>query len=424
MSNQARSAAVFCAAFVLATAATATAGDSLPQVRAELYADIRAWAADGEPSWLDGGLGKARYGGHDDLSARDGLGLAELSALIDVDLTWDLAGYVHLQYGDWQDEPVDLVEAFLTWKPVPRSAVSWDLKAGLYFPHISREHTGPAWTSPYTITPSAANSWIGEEIRALGVQAGTGWRGDAARLHLTAGLFGFNDPAGSLLAYRGWALDDIKVGAFSRLPLPPLPAIGDGGTFVRWQPHWVHPVREIDGRLGWHAGLDWEYGDHLSAGAVYYDNGGDPESFEYEQYGWDTRFWNAYVEVEPAPHLEVIAQYMQGVTIMGRRPDGVHRAVDVGYDAAFVLASRRFGASRLSLRFDWFGTTDHSFVAEDDNNEDGTAWTAAAAHDFSRRDRVMVEVLLLDSTRPNRATIGYGPAQTQAVVQAAYRKRF
>jgi hypothetical protein len=404
-------------------AVPATAAN-LPRLRAELFTDIRAWTVDGEPSWRNGGQGKTRYGGHPDLSARNGLSVEELSALIDVDVTWDLAGFVHLQYADDQDKPVDLIEAFLAWRPAPRAAVSFDLKGGLYFPHISREHTDPAWTSPYTITASAANSWVGEEVRALGLQAGATWRGEVARTRLTAALFGFNDPAGSLLAYRGWAVNDVKVGAFSRLPLPPLPAIGDGGTFIRWQPHWVHPVREIDGRLGWHAGLDWEYGQRLAAGAFFYDNGGDPAAFDHGQYAWDTRFWNLYVQAEPAADLTIIAQYMAGVTLMGRYPDGQHRAVDVSYDTGFLLLSRKAGKWRFSGRGEFFAARDNSFVARDDNNEDGTAWTLAVARDLGPRDRVLVEVLRLDSRRPNRATLGYAVDQVQTQLQASYRKRF
>jgi hypothetical protein len=422
MSNRTLRQAVL--AVLAVTAVTAPAAAGLPQIRAELYTDIRAWSVDGEPSWREDWLGKARYGGRPDLSARDGFGVAELSALLDVDVTWDLAAFVHLQTAEDQNKPVDLVEAFFAWRPAPRSAVSFDLKGGLYFPHISREHSDPAWTSPYTITASAANSWVGEEIRALGLQAGATWRGEVAKMHLTAALFGFNDPAGSLLAYRGWAVSDVKVGAFSRLPLPPLPAIGEGGTFIPWQPHWVHPVREIDGRLGWHAGLDGEYGQHLAAGAFYYDNGGDPAAFDHEQYGWDTRFWNIYVQAEPRADLTVIAQYMAGVTIMGRFPDGQHRAVDLSYDTAFLLLSQKLGVWRLSSRGDFFAARDNSFIDRDDNNEDGTAWTLAVTRDFGPRDRVLVEVLRLDSRRPNRATLGQAVNQVQTQVQASYRKRF
>ncbi|MCB1184586.1 hypothetical protein KDM41_14240 [bacterium] len=396
----------------------------MPQVRAELFADIRAWSADGEPSWLDGGLGKGRWGGHPDGASRSALTLAELSALIDVELGWTTAAFVHLQYGEQQDEPVDLVEAFVTWKPVPRSALSWDLKAGLYFPHISREHTGPAWTTPYTITAAAANSWVGEEIRALGAQLGLTWRGETTTWRFTGGLFGFNDPAGTLLAYRGWGVGDVKVGAFSRLPLAPLPAIGPGGGFIPWQPHWVHPVREIDGRVGYHVGLEGELGERLAAGAFYYDNGGDPAAYDYEQYAWDTRFYNFWAEYRPIPGLELLAQYMPGVTYMGRKPDGENVAVDVHYETAFLLARYGTGPWHFSARAESFAVEDETYLVEDDNSEDGKAFCFAVARDFGPRDRVLVEILRLDSERPARATIGYDPQQDQTIVQAAYRKRF
>ena len=51
----------------------------------------------------------------------------------------------------------------------PRTGrVSWSVKAGAFFPTISLENDDLGWTSPYTLTPSAINSWIGEELRTIG----------------------------------------------------------------------------------------------------------------------------------------------------------------------------------------------------------------------------------------------------------------
>ena len=46
------------------------------------------------------------------------------------------------------------------------------------------ENTGPLWTSPYTISSSAINTWLGEELRAGGVRLGEkGGRDQKQALH-------------------------------------------------------------------------------------------------------------------------------------------------------------------------------------------------------------------------------------------------
>ena len=391
----------------------------------DLFADGRAFATSGEAGWLDEGLGKTRYGGKaGDAGNRPGLTPADLSLLVRTDWSWTLAGHVHLQYAPEQEEPVDVVEAWLGYRPAPRGRLRVAARAGLYFPHISREHTGMAWTSPYSITPSAANSWVGEEIRALGTEVQLSRRGDQSQVSLTFGLFGFNDPAGTLLAFRGWALGDVKAAAFSRLPLAPLPSIGVPEAFLKRQVRWVQPICEVDGRVGHHVALDAAWGRRLQVGAFYYDNNGDPRALEHQQYGWDTRFANFYVQSETPGGLTLIAQYMTGVTAMGWRQSNGQMPVDVDYAAGFVLVSQQTGSHRLTARHDRFTAGDRTFVAEDDNNEDGSAWTLALGRELGPRDQIIVEYLRVASTRPARLTIGVDPAQVQTQIQMSYRKRF
>ena len=60
------------------------------------------------------------------------------------------------------------------------------------------------------ITPSAINSWIGEEVKVVGVEGTATHPLAGGRLSGTFGLFGFNDTAGTQLAFRGWALHDRR----------------------------------------------------------------------------------------------------------------------------------------------------------------------------------------------------------------------
>jgi len=157
-------------------------------------------------------------------------------------------------------------------------------------------------TSSYAISPSAINSWVGEEIRVLGVEAKAIYRGDINTIALTGAVFGFNDPAGTLLAYRGWGIGDAKVGIQGELPLARLLSIGPNSTFVK-QPFWVRPVREINERSGYYLAVDWELYDFIQFGGLYYDNRGDPEAIEAGQYARRTKFLNLYAELDLSNEL-------------------------------------------------------------------------------------------------------------------------
>lgn len=412
----------FCMGGLIGQAANAA---EFPAVDLELYSDLRLTTVAGEPTWFKDWLGKLRYGGDWQGGRQTKLRLSELSLIAKSDITWDLHAFVHAKFDPEQDKPADLVEAYLRYRPVPTSRWQYQLKAGLFFPHISREHTSVAWTSPYTITPSAINSWIGEEIRTLGLEAKATLKLDQQKLSFTGGAFGFNDPAGTLLAFRGWALGDYKVGAFSRLPLPPISSIGPDSDFLRFQPLWVNPVREVDNKVGYYGAVDWSHKVGFKAGAFFYDNRGDPEVIKHSQYGWDTKFWNFYTEVEAPMGIDLMAQYLTGNTKMGFfKYGGDFRAVDVDYASGFVMASRKFGKHRLSVRRDWFDTDDNSFVVEDNNNEVGTAWTVAFNAHLGKKDSIIAEMLHVNSTRPFRESVWFDAQQSQTLWQLSYRRRF
>lgn len=390
----------------------------------ELYSDLRLTHASGEPTWFNDWFGKGRYGGRRDGSSRTDLRLSEVSLIAKADISWNWQAFAHAKYDPEQSKPADLVEAFVTFTPAPKSAFSYQVKAGLFFPHISRENIGVAWTTPFTITPSAVNSWVGEEIRTLGIELKGSYRSEEHKVDLTAAVFGFNDPAGTLLAFRGWGIGDAKVGAFSQVPLPPIPSIGLTSDFLT-QPLWVHPVKEIDNRPGYYVALDYSFAKRFKAGAFYYDNRGDPEVIKDLQYGWDTRFWNYYAEAEVGDGFKLIGQYMTGRTEMGRRYGADQlRHVDVNFAAGYLLATKTFGRYRLTARHDWFDVDDNSFIFEDDNNEVGTSFTAAFSAKLGKKTTVLAEYLRIDSDRPFRTTIGFDAEQSNDIFQISLRQRF
>lgn len=87
-------------------------------------------------------------------------------------------------------------------------------------PSISQEHSGSHWGVTDTITPSAANSWVGEEVKVIAIEPAIEHRVGQHRVKLTGGLFRQNDTSGTLLSCRGWALHDLRATIHTELPLP------------------------------------------------------------------------------------------------------------------------------------------------------------------------------------------------------------
>ncbi|CAN5387654.1 hypothetical protein BH10PSE4_BH10PSE4_15660 [soil metagenome] len=159
------------AAILVAVMSLATA--SRARTQAELFSrdtlsgvvDLRLDGADGETAWIDGGLGKARFGD----GGKPALG--EASIVWNPRFSTGLGAVVIAQSQQGQDRVVDVGEAYLTYRADLASRVRLSGRAGLMYPPISLEHDGLEWSVPDTITPSAINSWVAEETKALAVEA-------------------------------------------------------------------------------------------------------------------------------------------------------------------------------------------------------------------------------------------------------------
>lgn len=383
--------------------------------------DFRFARTDDTLSWLDRGLGKTRYG------ALDGR-KAELFRLSQVSLSGGVAFSdifsARLQLNIDADpdrakqrSAVDVIEAFVSYRPVLSPSVRLRLRGGIFFPPVSLENTGPAWTSPYTITTSAINSWIGEEVRPTGGEMSLLLSRNAHEWVFTGAAFGNNDPTGTLLAWRGWALHDRQTGFRDRLPLPPIPAIGEGGLFPR-QPDFVHPFTEVDGRLGYYASAGWT-NRFFELRAMHYDNRGKESVFDGEQYAWNTRFDHAGIHLNLPANFEVIGQWMDGRTRMGTADQ-----VDADFYSEFLLVSWSHEASRISVRYDRFRVEDRNFDIESDNNESGHVWTAAHIYKIAEKYRLEFELLRVESVRPARAGMLLPVHATETLLQAGFRVIF
>ena len=379
--------------------------------------DLRVVGVDGEPGWLDGGYGKARFGDHGDFRVRPEA--VEGDLIWQPRFTWALTGTVVAIAQQGQDHPIDLSEGFLSWKPMMAGTTKVSARAGLFWPPVSLEHGHADWRVEETITPSAINSWIGEEVKVGGLEATVTRPLAGGRVALTAAAFGLNSTAGTLLAFRGWALHDEKATAFGYQPLPPLDAF-----WVPRQAARTKPVLQVDGRVGWYAKLAWSPAQALQLEYLHYDNRGNPDLLLPSlQWGWRTRFDDVGAVVIVGP-VTLKAQGVRGRGQMGYQLLPGRTAVDTVFRSAYLLATVPAGRRRVSARVEAFGTrtaTGSSVPFSGVNAEDGWAATGAIKREIGPYATVLAEAIHIDSRRDARVGIGLAPRQRQTQVQLALR---
>jgi len=384
-----------------------------PAGAGELDADLvvigRGLVADGPAPWIDGGFGKLGEGGNSSGGwRRAARGKIQLGVDWSPALTWRV--HVHAlartepgAAGGWR---AGVPEAYLEYRPVFSARAALRLRAGAFFPHTSLENVDPLWQSPYTVTFSALNSWVGEEVRPVGLDAAL-QLGEPGRDEWTlAGCaFGGADTAGTLLSWRGFALGDRLSVAGEVLPLPPLPSLRPGGWFADQRDDGTVPIDELDGRVGWQARGRYAREDAVVFQASWLDNRGD-RGLHRGQYAWETRFATAGAEVALPGGLRLVAEVAGGDTGMGPR-DKTHVQVRFRVGYALLTWSSPGGAFRLTARYDRFDNEDQDGTADPDG-EKGDAWTAAAFWRPDERIRVGVEYADVQARRP-AAAIGPGP---------------
>ncbi|MEA2490221.1 MAG: hypothetical protein QOH21_2013 [Acidobacteriota bacterium] len=277
----------------------------------------------------------------------------QISTQVQVGLDWRpslmLGGHVHLLARNDADGSrrgrVGIVEAWLEQSFV-RGPNRVRLMEGAFFLPTSRENVDALWESPFTITSSALNSWFGEELRPVGIDAAYTRRqvlGGAATGAVT--LFTGNDTFGSLPVDRGWALTD----RWSLL-----------GEHVRVDEEYFTSISaETDHRLGWAARGRWN-NDRATVQLTHIDNRGD--ALEHgELLNWDTQFDVAGADLTLGDWT-FAAESGWGVTTVIF--EGIRYPTDIR--ASYVLVSRRFASARASLRAEAFQNGiehDHAITA-------------------------------------------------------------
>ena len=388
--------------------ALAAVGDARAEERLILdgLLDVREVHTDATPSYLYGGLGRVRF---DDDHEGLRLGRASLGARRRITDTVG-ATLVADAYDDGDINAVGVSEAFVQWRPFPSNSLRWQVKAGAFYLPVSLEHRLFGWTSPYTLSASAVNTWIGEEFRVLGTEvearwlgAAHGYRGDVA---LVGGVYGWDQGAGVVIAVRGWALTDRPSVAFG--------ALGNQRPGLYYQ---------FDGRPGWYGGIAWRHHERFELRALHYDNRADPGASNLAgDGGWNTRFNSLGARWEPLDPLTLSAQYIDGRTAVG--PNGAADQFLMDLSAWYTLASVEIGRTRLSARYDGFRTRQTTGFYGPASNDQGHALTFAVMYRLAERWELAAEWLRVDSQYPPRFWVGLPAAATDTQTQLAIRYRF
>jgi hypothetical protein len=386
----------------------------------EVTGDFRLVAVDGERSWVEGGFGKLRSGSDGELRVRPELGNASL--VWQPQFTWSLSATIVASVQGGERTEAGLSQAFLSFRPMRGNKTAFSARAGLMWPPVSLEHEGADWHVKDSITPSAINSWIGEEVRPVAVEGTLAADFGEHKLRATAAVMAANDTSGTLLTFRGWALHDRTTLAFNRQPLPPLDA--DIGFH---QAPFTHPLLDVPGgfahRPGYYAKLAWQPPIPLRLELFHYDNRANPEDVTDEhEWGWRTRFTNIGAVAELGDGTEFKAQALSGHTAMGYPMDGA-RWVDTRFRSAFVLLTRPFGRFGIAVRGDAFDTTNHGSIVDGEYDETGWSAMIAGKREWGRVTG-LVELLHVESKREDREALGLDPKQRQTQLQAEVRMRW
>jgi hypothetical protein len=369
--------------------------------------DLRLVAADAPTSFQDGGLGILRYGDN-----RDGLQLGRARLALAQDLGEYLTFKVDASaWGQHDRNPVDVTEAYLQLHPYPMGDWRVRVKLGAFYAPISLENRADGWESPYTLSSSAMNSWVAQELRTIGTEFKLEWLGTHSGHDFDAGaafgVYGWNQGAGTALANSGFTISDWQGSLSGRVGL----SSGLNGS--------INEYHQYDSHAGTYLGLDVHYLDRITLEGLHYDNRADPaaEDEVTDEYAWHTQFNTAGVRAENDSGWTAIVQWMAGRTAVDPEEFGFLRW---DFVTRYLLLSKRSGASTFSARYDDFKVDAAQSFPEGD--QAGHALTLAYRLEPDTHWRFTLEWVRTRGLQENGALFAdAAPFATQSAVQLAIR---
>ena len=381
--------------------------------------DLRLGHSHGLDSYVSGGQGKLQH------SPGTRLSLGQASLISDLTLTdqINLIGVLN-GFSDEDKSRLGVTELYLRYRGLPDdSGFRQGLKAGLFYPAISLENRARAWSTANTLTPSTMNSWIGEELRATGLEYTAEWLGKfrdkSYDLKLNGTVYFNNDTAGSMLSWHGWTQSSRQTVLGEELEIPYFPALDND---LSAQARDSDPFHEEDGKPGYMVSLELNLERRRQLQLGYYDSNANPYSETNGQYSWHTKFLFAGINWPIDRNWSLQGQIMSGDTLM-QSPQRVD-VVNNTYQSAYLSLGWKSGRKRLNARVEEFSVTDRDNTYQDNNKEYGKALTLSYRYQFARQWFMLGEFSWLDSHRPARWYQGEAVDQVERLSQLGVRYYF
>lgn len=370
-------------------------------------------AADNQTSFINSGTGALRY----DESQTN---LQQALINVSQDLGRDIQVNVTSNYYHDGEQNWGLSEAFLTYKPLTGNKHKWRARAGFFYPQMSLENVDVGWLSPYHYTQSAINSWVGEELRAAGIEFSYIKPGRLNRSPWSWSVHGAlvkaNDTLGTMLAWRGWSMHDRQSLNNDRVQFAHYPSV----AYRIENPDWTEPFHELDGKTGYYLGAHLSYFNKSKLRYYFYDNNANPLVVNHQRlYAWRTRFHSLAIQHNFSKQTRLIGQWMSGMTEMGKR------WVYVNYDAWYLMLSHKQDKHRFSIRYDKFKTREDDIWLWDPNDSDGHGVTVSWRYNLTKNWQLGLEQHFSSNDSVIRGTINepieIDQQQTLAVLQYRWR---
>jgi hypothetical protein len=369
--------------------------------------------ADEQTSFFDNDTGILAY-------SEDGANLQQAFVEVSDNFSNGLSYSVVTNYYQLGEQNLGISQAQVSYKPLSSNKLRWRGRVGFFYPKLSLENVDTGWLSPFTYTQSAVNSWVGEELRTAGLEITLYSPGRSRNSSISwefhTSIFKANDPLGTLISWRGFAMHDRQSLNNDRVPFAPYPSVV--GRDRIFHPDYVEPYHELDGHFGFYLGAHIEYYKQSTLRYYYYDNQADPLAVSQERlYGWRTKFHSIALQNKFNSNTRILGQWLSGSSIMGKR------YVYVDFDAWYVMLSHKLKAHRISLRFDKFEVREDDVFIWDPNNSDGHAFTLAWRYDLDKNWQVGVEQHINRNSADNRASLSQSVEidQQQSLAVLQYR---
>jgi hypothetical protein len=369
--------------------------------------DLRLVGADAPTSVPDGGLGVLRYGNN-----RDGLQLGRARLALSQDFGELLTFKADASaWGQHDRNPIDFTEAYLQLHPYPWGDWRARVKLGAFYAPMSLENRADGWESPYTLSSSAMDSWVAQELRTIGAEFKLEWLGTHSGhdFDVTAafGVYGWNEAAGAAIANSGFTITDWQGTLLGRVGRPNS-LVGE-----------IDEYHQFDNRVGTYVGLEVHYLDRVTLEGLHYDNHADPaiDDEVTNIYAWQTQFNTVGLRAETDAGWTAIVQWMAGTTYVDPEEFGLLRW---DFVTRYVLISKRSARNTLSARYDDF--TVNAKQAYPLGDQGGHALTLAYRFEANEHWRFTLEWVRARGFQANRAIYaGEAPFATESNVQLAIR---